>query len=344
MNILIEGGDLNPPFSEGTRNIARTHWQELIKRGHNVIILTRRKDSILGKNHKREEVVGGVKYYRWSNYLGLLLALYKIRRKEKVDVIHIFARGLRPTIYLKILKKMLKKPILFSLLGYAFDSFANIMKFKKFLGELDYLAISSKAVFDKLRGISENNKMHYQIYGINLTNNKKVKGIKNIFISRFVNLKLLEVLKKVSSNNNIKIIFNEKNLKPMEKRYIQENFFNFSFLDKTDDMVKNLAKTNLMIDLQIKNGEFIQSASPPLLILEALALGIRVISINPKELFREGVIASSLIFLDENNISKIESVILNEKVLSSKNVDLKSYDIKELIKDYEKIYLNLIKK
>ena len=51
MNILIEAGDVNPFFSEGTKNIVLTHAKELARREHNVIILTRRKSKITGIKH-----------------------------------------------------------------------------------------------------------------------------------------------------------------------------------------------------------------------------------------------------------------------------------------------------
>ena len=53
MNILIEAGDINPHFAEGTKNITLTHTKELVRRKHNVIILTRRKSRITKIKHPK---------------------------------------------------------------------------------------------------------------------------------------------------------------------------------------------------------------------------------------------------------------------------------------------------
>ena len=83
MNILIEAGDINPFFNEGTKNIVLTHAKELVKRKHNIIILTRRKSKITQIKHpKRYERVDGIKFYRWDNYLDLIF-LHKILIKKK---------------------------------------------------------------------------------------------------------------------------------------------------------------------------------------------------------------------------------------------------------------------
>ena len=87
MNILIEGGDLNPPFAEGTRNIALTHALELKRRGHNVSIFTKNKDLILNKKHPKTEIINGLNFYRWKSYPDLFFTYRKIIKKEKIDFI-----------------------------------------------------------------------------------------------------------------------------------------------------------------------------------------------------------------------------------------------------------------
>ena len=84
MNILIEGGDLNPPFAEGTRNIALMHALELKRRGHNVVVLTKEKDIILKKKHPKYEEIYGIKFYRWGKYFDLFFTYRKIVKIEKI--------------------------------------------------------------------------------------------------------------------------------------------------------------------------------------------------------------------------------------------------------------------
>ena len=107
MNILIEGGNLNP-VKEGTRNIAIAYARKLLERGHNVIILTRKKNQATGKTYKRFEIADGFKFYRWDNYFDLFFAYKKIIKNEKIDVLHIFARGARPQKYINFLKSFKK--------------------------------------------------------------------------------------------------------------------------------------------------------------------------------------------------------------------------------------------
>ena len=150
MNILIEGGDLNPPFVEGTRNIARMHFLELKKRGHKVIVLTKRKGIIDRKKHKKIEIIDGIKYYRWSNYLDLYFTYKKLIKEEKIDLIHIFAKGLRPPVYMRFLKSQ-KKPIVYTLLGNTFWIKRDRAIFPGFMNGVDLLVETSLPVYESFK-------------------------------------------------------------------------------------------------------------------------------------------------------------------------------------------------
>ena len=75
MNILLENGNVNPPSVEGTANILLTHAKELARKGHNVVILTRKKSIITGEEYpsfligiydRKEEA-----YDVWEKYINL---------------------------------------------------------------------------------------------------------------------------------------------------------------------------------------------------------------------------------------------------------------------------------
>lgn len=346
MNILIEAGDLNPPFVEGTRNIVLTHTKELIRLGHKVIFLTKRKEKNTGKFFEKEEMLQGIHYYRWSNPFNLFLTIRKIKQREKIDVVHSFAKGLRPAVYIKALKYM-KKPVIFTLLGYPFEVYKE-KNFPNFLKEVDKFTITSKTIFELLKKYDKN-KIVYLPYGVNVENYsknllKKEKETKIISL-RIPSIDVLKAFQRVKKENpRIKLIISHTFKKENEERFIEENNLK-GYIIKVgllEDISKILVNSPIILELN-HLGRNLPCASPPLLMLEAMASGARIVATDIPEL-REVLGNNKFGVLIKNNskeeiyrgINKaIKNLALSKNAINKINKD---YNIKKVIKSFEGIY------
>jgi len=359
MKILIEGGNLNP-VKEGTRNIAISYAKKLLERGHKVIILTRKRNQATGKKYKKFEVVDGFKFYRWSNYLNLFFAYRKIIKKEKVDIFHIFARGARPQKYIQFLKSFKKIPIILSLLGDPFNTRPPKDASKLFEG-LDKVLVSSKEI-TKLPYLNKKN-TKYLPYGIDIKKFseekvKKDKKTKKILYLRYLYgwdksphaLRFLDATRKLGLERSIEVILNKKKVgvAPV-KNFIDkypENIRYIGFLED-DEVPKLFNKVDLVVDLH-RTDETVSCASPPLLILEAMACGAKVLSSDLPEI-REVIKDNKNGFLvKENEIEEIYKK-MKQALNSKKNIGkearktiLKKFDWDLLLPEYEKIYKELL--
>jgi len=350
MKILIEGGDLNPPFVEGTRNIVKAYTKELKKRGHNIIILTKRKETNTGKIFRKFETNNGVRYYRWSNYLELFLALKKIK-KEKIDLVHIFAKGLRPVIYLKFIRST-RIPIVFTLLGYPFESKYRKNYFKKFVKEIDQLTVTSKTIFEELKNY-EKNKIVYLPFGIETEKYsknflKKEKKTKIICLRNYL-LEVLKAFKKIKKENrNVKLIISNIPKEKHEKEFIEKNELKKDIIKigLLEDMSEILCNSPIMLELN-STKKRLPSASPPLLMLEAMASGARIVATDIPELREVIENKKTGILIKENTKQEIYGGIkeaLKNKAITKnamKKINL-DYNIKKIIKSFERIYNKLM--
>ena len=346
MNILLDNGDVNPPFSEGTKNILLMHAKELKKRGHNVIILTKRKSKVTNFLHPKFEEINGLKFYRWKGYLNLYLIYFKILKKEKVDLIHIFSKGLRPISYLIFLKNVLKKPVIFSTLGFPYSERYTQKRLRKTFKNIDFMLISSKSVFKAIKPLSKGNCLYFP-YGIDTKKFKpttKKNNLKKIVCLRSFPKELFFALEKINKKfPNISFIFNKEHVK---KSY-QQKLKKISVVGPLEDISPLLQEAELLIDLQ-NSRKFIPSASPPLLTLEAMACGVKVLSTTLPEI-KEIIQDDKTGFLiNKNSSQQIYNGIL--RALKSKKpikkyarkVILRRYNIETLIPKYEKLYQKLI--
>lgn len=322
MKILIEGGDLNPPFNEGTRNIARTHWEKLVERGHKIVILTRARETITQRTLPSYEKIRGVTYYRWNNYLGLALCLIKIKKKENIEIIHIFAKSLRPRYYLALLKKIISAPILFSLLGYPFDIKYTHVDLKNFLKRIDYLAVSSKAVYDDLKKESIDDKINYLTYGVDIDKLKPTNKKKEIVCLKNPSQSLLRALKRIQEEfSGWKIIFDKhltETTPGVKERILAEKIVGIEFMRRVPEISTILKETEILVESH-PFGKFLDCASPPLLIIESMACGAKIVSANIPEITevisdgKEGFVYNS------ENEEEIYGA-LKKGILSGKNV------------------------
>lgn len=342
MKILIEGGDLNPPFVEGTRNIAKTHWEELKGRGHEIVILTRRKETNTGKVFHRFEVSNGIKYYRWGNYFELFSALVKIK-KEKVDAVHVFAKALRPVAYLSILKRLINRPIIFSLLGYPFHQSYSEKDFPKFLKKVDFLLVSSKTIFNELNKKYRCNNMSHVPYGISTkkfsSKRKKAEVIRIVCLKK-PGLEVVNAFEKISKERENLILILDKKLATEENLDKLSNK-KIKYINFLPDISKLLNTSDILIEIHPKQ-EFLDCASPPLLLLEAMASEMAIISTNIPEITeimknkKEGLLISSN---NRKNIYRaIKRTLLERKKYSnnSRKRILEKYDIVKICDFYEK--------
>lgn len=356
MNILIESGDVNPHFAEGTKNIILTHAKELVKKKHNVIILTRRKSKITKIKHpKRYEKVGGIKFYRWSNYLDLIF-LYKILiKKEKIDLINIFSKGLKPLSYIKFLKNFIKKPIIFSLIGSPENTIYDEKLFIKTINNVDIIIFTSKFVFDELKEIKRENCL-YVPYGIDLNKFKakkrKKKQTKNIICLRPPSKNLLIAFKKI--NDEIENIYLTLNKSMIEEDGLIKNFIrrnkikNIKIIPVLKDISTLFNYSELIVDLHSPK-KYLECASPPLLILEAMACEAKILSTNLPEI-REIIEDNKNGFLIGKDSSSEQIYYGIKKALKSKEgigsnarkTISRKYDIKKIVLKYEKIYKTII--
>ena len=349
MNILIEGGNLNPDLKEGTRNIAITHAEKLAERGHNVVILTRRKNNITGKVFPKFEIVDGLKYYRWSNYIELFFGYKKILKKEKIDIVHVFAKGVRPTIYSKLLKGNSRIALLFTLTGYPITPGESTKKIQA-LKSFDLVIIPSKTIYEKLKIYGINNSINLA-YGIDTKNFSPSKDqmetkITNIACVSGIYKPLLIALKQVSRERKIKIFFSKK-MKEQYKNYIDNNFNNSEYINYVDNLAGLFKNSHIAINLHTP-GIYLTCASPPALILEAMSCGAKIISTKVPEIkeFLEDNKNSFLV--KEHSVGEIYQTIIksitSKKDLSkeARKIILEKYDIDNLILEYEKIYSKFI--
>jgi len=360
INILIEGGDVNPHFAEGTKNIIITHAKELSKRGHNVVILTRRKSKVTNIKHSKKYLeVDGIKFYRWDNYVDLFFRYGQIIKKEKIDLIHIFSKGLRPYFYIKILKGLMKKPIIFSSVGFPYSKIYNKNRFIKLIRKVDLMIMTSKYIFDEIKEIREENCI-YLPYGVDLdifkkrekrNNSKESKRIKKIIYLRIPSASLLNAFKKIKDEiKDVRFSFNKSLIEKSTrlKNFIDKNGDNIEIIPLLKNTSELFNNSDIVIDIH-NNKKYLECASPPLLILEAMACETIVISTNMGEI-SEFIEDNKNGFLVKNNGSE-EIVFTIKKALNAKKsvgknarkTILEKYDIKKLILKYEEIYKRLIR-
>ena len=357
MNILIEAGDINPFFFEGTKNIILMHAKELVKRKHNVIILTRRKSKVTKIKHSKIfEEVEGIKFYRWSNPLNLIFLYKKLIKKEKIEIIHIFSKGLKPLKYIKFLKHFIKRPVIFNSIGLPYsekDSKDSEKKFIETVKNINLMIMTSNYIFKKTEDFLSSNYI-YLPYGIDLNRfkPKKTQKERKIKIACLGPPKkeMLIAFKKINEEfKNILFIFNKKGLEKNEllKKFIEKKKIETKLISELKDISLLLNNINLLIDLH-DNEICLGCASPPLLILEAMACETKVISTKMGEISEFLKDNENGFLVEKNNSEQIYKTIkkaLNTKIPIGKNARktiIEKYDIKEIVKKYEKIYRTII--
>jgi glycosyltransferase involved in cell wall biosynthesis len=345
MNILIEGGNLNPSAKEGTTNVALAYVEELEKRGHKVIILTRKLDPIQGKKYRGFEIFKKRRYYRWNSYLELFFILLKIKQ-ENLDLVHIFSKGLRPTIYIKILKKILKKPVIMSLFGDPTYNGRKKIK-KESFKIINKILVTSKTIFNVLirKGVKNS---CYMPYG--LDNKKfrlKKKTGRNILCLRNVYPDTLKALEEIINKKKIKIIFSAWDREQLEKTEFVKKFSGqVSFLEYVENIKKIFENSALLIDLH-KYNKYLECASPPLFILEYMSCELPVISTKSLEM-EEVIIHKKNGYLVDNTkeeiIRAVDFCLKNKRILgkNARQTIITKFDWDKIIEQYEKIYLELI--
>ncbi|HKZ33973.1 MAG TPA: glycosyltransferase family 4 protein [Candidatus Nanoarchaeia archaeon] len=346
MNILIEGGDLNPPFAEGTRNIALMHALELKRRGHNVVVLTKEKDIILKKKHPKYEEIYGIKFYRWGKYFDLFFTYRKIVKIEKIDLVHIFVKGIRPSAYINFIKMGGGKriPVIFSLLGWPGGNY-------KPLNEADKVIITSKSLY---KVISLKNSVHIP-YGLDLGRfSFSRKKNKDILCLRFPPVPLLRAFRKLELKiPGVKLILNKKNIdnRPETRIILKDlgikNAIELGHVNRMEDLLK---KSKIILDLHygkdLHLSQFLRCASPPLIILESMACGVIVISNNIpeiREIIDDNKTGILLKTEDEAEIYKILlKAIKNKRIqtIARKEV-VNKFDIRKVVIKYEEEYRKL---
>lgn len=354
INILIEAGDVNPFFFEGTKNIILTHAKELVRREHNVMILTRRKSNVTNIKHpKIFEKVEGIKFYRWNNYLDLIFLYKKLIKKEKIDIIHIFSKGLKPLSYIKFLKNFIKKPIVFTSTGFPYSKKNSKKRFIETVKNINLMIMTSNYIFKKTENFLRSNYI-YLPYGIDLNRFKPKKTQKErkikIVCLRHPKKEMLIAFKKINGKfENVLFVFNKTELDkngPLRK-FINDKKIETELIPELKDISLLLNNINLLVDLH-DDKNYLKCASPPLLILESMACETKVISTNMGEIseFLEDGINGFLVERDNSKqIYKVIKKALKIKIPIGKNARktiIKKYDIKKLIKKYEKIYRTII--
>ena len=364
MNILLENGNVNPPFIEGTCNILLNHAKELSARGHNIVILTREKSIITGEKYLKYEEVGRIKFYRWSNYGDLFLIYKKIIKKEKIELIHIFSKGLRPFSYLWFLKNIIKKPIVFSSVGFPntekdsetdFRLKKNLRKkLIKFIKNVTIFTVTSKYLIEKDEIFKKENCL-YLPYGIDTkrfskkTNLKKTP--KKIAYLRSPTENLLNAFQKVLDLiPNTIFIFNKRYVEKNEKLaiFLKKNQSRVLLIPEIDDIANFFNEVQFVIDVH-DNTKYLECASPPLLLIEAMACETAVISTKMGEIEEFIEDGKNGFLLRDNNLETIYPII-KKAILSGTSVGkkaretiLKKYSISKIINLYEKLYYKLIK-
>jgi len=353
MNILVEAGDLNPPFVEGTRNIVLTHIKELIKRGHQITILTKKKEGHTQKKFDSFELRDGIKIYRWSNYLDLFFTLRKIKSREKIEIIHSFAKGLRPAVYLKFLRKNFNCPIILSILGFPFVEYKK-SSFKSVLKEITLLTISSKTVFNYLKAIEKSPKINYVPYGIDTDRFKPEKKDKLIIYLRIPDTSLINAFRRFHKENpNYKLIL-DKNAtisfaKEISSKIVQEKIKGIEYIEFLEDISQLFNKSETLIEIHPK-GNFIPCASPPLQVLEAMSSGTKIIASDVPEINEFIKNNQNGLLLEYNNEKEIYTKlkgsikIKDTLVKNARKTILTQFNLKEQTNIFEKIYRDLIQK
>ena len=346
MNILIEGGDLNPPFAEGTRNIALTHALELKRRGHNVSIFTKNKDLILNKKHPKTEIINGLNFYRWKSYPDLFFTYRKIIKKEKIDLVHIFIKGTRPSLYLYFLKKGGGRniPVIFSLLGWPGRKYKSLEKASK-------VVVPSKPLKNFLK-LKNSISIPYGIETSKFKPESKKEDL--ILCLRFPSTAFLEAFKELSlENSNVKLLLNKKNInnrkeiRTIIKKLDIKNCEEIGHVDHMEDLFK---RSKIVVDTHygkdLHYNKFLRCASPPLLILESMASEMGVISNNIPEI-KDIIEHKKTGFLvnptDKKQIySALKELLKNKKIgINARKETTEKFDIEKVILKYEKIYQDL---
>lgn len=366
MNILLENGNVNPPSTEGTANILLTHAKELTKRGHKIVILTREKSIITGKKYPKYEKSSNLVFYRWSNYAELFFLYRKIIKKEKIDIIHIFSKGLRNLNYIMFLKNFIKKPVIFNSIGFpnteedTFEKFntdgKTSLKLIRFVENVDLMAITSRYIHDQ-HPVFRRKNCFYVPYGIDIERfSKKLKkksdsGIRIAYL-RNPKKNLLDAFQKLLDElPKVIFIFN--------KSYIEKNKLLREFFEKNSGKVRLIEElkniSDLFNDVEIvidthDTQKYLECASPPLLLLEAMACETIVISSKMGEI-EEFIEDGKNGFLISDNTSEQIYLALKKALKSKKSVEKNArrtivdrYDIKKIADEYEIIYKTLGKK
>lgn len=346
MNILIEGGRLNPiNKGEGTRNITLSYAKKLTEKGHKVIILTRKKDKD-NTLHKNFEIYDGIKFYRWSNYFNLFFIFKKIANEEKIDIINIFAKGARPSFYIDFIKKIIKKPIVFNLLGYPFTKkYKNFKKTLSNFKKIDKVLISSKTIYNLFLRFGLKN-LEYLPYGIDINKffpeKRQASENKTIFLClRNPEHNMLKAIEKLNKEINLTLILNDKN-KVKNIKIIKEFDINFKLIGHLKNLPRLFRNSDIILELHKKEG-YVGSASPPLIILEAMACGANVLATKKPEI-EEVIIDGKNGFLIEKNktdeiYNKIKEILKSKKDINkqARKSILVNYNLDEIIKDYLEI-------
>lgn len=346
MNILIEGGDLNPPFAEGTRNVVITHAKALTKRGHKAVILTRDKSRINGKKLIKYEIIQGIKFYRWSSYLDLAYLYQEIIKKEKIDLVHFFAKGGRPKVYLKILKLLGNKPFVFTLLGLPVYSPKKVEKVvKESLNNVDLGVITSNVLLNNFKKQIKN--AIYIPPGIDFQKYKLKKEKRTYVLAlRKSNSKTVAAFKRLKKEFPlVDFVFNSATLDKKDE-ITKDILRNFEVIGDNENMSKIFNRTLILADFHDK--EFpLRCASPPVAIIEALACGAVVVSTDMPEIKEVITDKKNGYLIDSDSEEEIYSIVkklLNAKLGKIKyaSSQISKYDINSVIKSYEKIYQKLL--
>jgi glycosyltransferase involved in cell wall biosynthesis len=331
-----------------------------------VIILTREKSIITDKKYPKYEEHRGIKFYRWSNYLNLFALYRKIIIKEKIKVIHIFSKGLRPPLYLWFLKNVIKKPVIFSSIGFPnteedpqekfVSDKALQKKLFKFIKNVDVFVVTSKYLFEHTPFFKEKNCI-YLPYGIDIErfsrkqNKSNKKRELNIAYLRSPSKGLLTAFQKIlDSSPKICFIFNNRYVKKNEelKMFVKKNEKRIKLIPDLKDISLFFNDVGIVVDLH-DNKKYLECASPPLLILEAMACETKVISTNIGEI-KEVVIDDKNGFLTKENTPEQVYLKIKKALKMNRNVEknarktiIERYDIKKVIKLYEELYRKINK-
>lgn len=343
------------PFMGGSTHRLLNLLEGLNEKEYKITVICENSERI-----EKECIYKNIKIIRYNKYFEIIKILFKIAKKEEIDIIH--THNFRPTLYAYIANIFIKKKILMEMHSiYKTTNFIKEYLGKKLLKKISPIIVlsnNSKEYLIKYYGLKKE-KIKVIYNGLNFKSEEIYDSIKDSELKEIFNkteLKILYIgsldafqgvnefieIANYSKNENFYFILiggNEQEIDELKKKIKTPKIYCRSFLDKK--YVNEIYKSADLLLMTRPNITATQTAIP-LKPLEALYNKIQVISskVDGMVELKKTLETENIIFF--SNLKELNTILKNYKknFQEEKKISLFSREVQS--KELEKIYKGIL--